>query len=176
MKNLARQFSSFIVPVILTTLVPVLIAQWEHHAKNPLVSSSTFHLLAGSIVTLAGLLLFIITVITFILIGNGTIMPWDPTRKLVVAGVYRYVRNPMILGVLTLLVGEALLFASYIIAALALLFFGINTVYFIFSEEPGLVKRFGQEYREYMQNVPRWIPRRKPWQPPESEVSRLRSQ
>ena len=175
MKNLARQFSSFIVPVILTTLAPVLIARSEHHAKNLLIDSSTLQILAGSIVTLAGLLLFIVTVITFIRIGNGTIMPWDPTRKLVVAGVYRYVRNPMILGVLTLLVGEALLLASYGIAALALLFFAINTLYFIFSEEPGLVKRFGQEYREYMQNVPRWIPRRKPWQPSESEVSRLRT-
>jgi protein-S-isoprenylcysteine O-methyltransferase Ste14 len=165
MKNLARQFSSFIVPLILTTLVPALIAQWEHRVKNLLISSSTFNILAGSIVTLAGLLLFSVTVTTFINIGNGTIMPWDPTRKLVVVGVYRYVRNPMILGVLILLVGEALLFASIGIAALALVFFGINTVYFIFSEEPGLVKRFGKEYREYMQNVPRWIPRLKPWKP-----------
>jgi protein-S-isoprenylcysteine O-methyltransferase Ste14 len=176
MKYILRQVSSFVVPIILTTLLPVLIAQWEHHSKNPLVSSSIFHILTGSVITLAGLLLFIATVITFIRIGNGTIMPWDPTRKLVVAGVYRYVRNPMILGVLIILVGEALLFASYWIAALSLLFFGINTVYFIFSEEPGLVKRFGQEYREYMQNVPRWLPRRRPWRPSESEISRLRNQ
>jgi len=80
MKNLARQFSSFIVPVILTTLAPVLIARSEHHAKNLLIDSSTLQILAGSIVTLAGLLLFIVTVITFIRIGNGTIMPWDPPQ------------------------------------------------------------------------------------------------
>ena len=113
----------------------------------------------------AGLYLFIITVRVFIRIGNGTIMPWDPTRKLVVAGVYRYVRNPMILSVLFLLVGEAIFFASYGIAALAILFFVINSIYFVYSEEPGLEKRFGAEYRGYKKNVPRWLPRWKPWEP-----------
>ena len=93
-----------------------------------------------------------------ILIGNGTIMPWDPTRKLVVAGDYRYVRNPMILSVITIEVGEALLFASIWLGLIALLFFAINHVYY-FSEEPGLEKRFGQEYLVYKNNVPRWFPR-----------------
>ena len=98
-------------------------------------------------------------------------MPWYPTRKLVTVGVYRYVRNPMILSVLLLLVGESLLFASYGISALAILFFVINSIYFVYSEEPGLEQRLGEEYREYKCNVPRWIPRRKPWHPLESEVS-----
>jgi len=93
-----------------------------------------------------------------ILIGNGTIMPLDPTRKLVVAGDYRYVRNPMILSVITIEVGEALLFASIWLGLIALLFFAINHVYY-FSEEPGLEKRFGQEYLVYKNNVPRWFPR-----------------
>ena len=92
-------------------------------------------------------------------------MPWDPTRKLVVAGAYRYVRNPIILSVIILLAGEALFFGSYGIAVLAILFFVINSLYFIFSEEPGLEKRFGEAYREYKKNVPRWIPRWKPWDP-----------
>jgi protein-S-isoprenylcysteine O-methyltransferase Ste14 len=58
-----------------------------------------------------------------------------------------------------------LLFASYGIALLAIFFFVLNTVYFIFSEEPGLERRFGSEYNEYKKNVPRWIPRLKPWRP-----------
>jgi protein-S-isoprenylcysteine O-methyltransferase Ste14 len=71
----------------------------------------------------------------------------------------------MILSVMTIQVGEATLFASKGIALLAVLFFVINTLYFITSEEPGLEKRFGEEYNEYKRNVPRWIPRLKPWKP-----------
>jgi protein-S-isoprenylcysteine O-methyltransferase Ste14 len=95
----------------------------------------------------------------FFNVGRGTIMPWDPTRKLVAVGPYQSVRNPMILGVLTMLVGEALFFGSAAIGILAAAFFAINHVYFIFSEEPGLEKRFGESYREYKKRVPRWIPR-----------------
>jgi len=100
-----------------------------------------------------------------ILIGNGTIMPWDPSRKLVTGSLYGYVRNPMILSLIIILAGEALLFDSIWLAVLGLAFFIINTVYFQFSEEPGLEKRFGQEYVEYKIHVPRWIPNLKPWHP-----------
>ncbi len=79
--------------------------------------------------------------------------------------MYAYVRNPMILGVIIVLLGESLVISSWSIFAWAILVFLINTVYFIFSEEPGLQKRFGEEYREYKRNVPRWIPRSKPWKP-----------
>ena len=71
----------------------------------------------------------------------------------------------MIMSVITIEAGEALLFASWWLTLLAALFFIINTVYFIFSEEPGLEKRFGDEYRQYKKNVPRWLPRLKPWHP-----------
>jgi protein-S-isoprenylcysteine O-methyltransferase Ste14 len=101
----------------------------------------------------------------FIMIGNGTIMPWDPTRKLITASLYGHVRNPMILSLITMLVGESIMFASYGIALFAILNFVINTIYFIFSEEPGLEKRFGEEYVEYKNNVPRWVPRLRPWRP-----------
>jgi protein-S-isoprenylcysteine O-methyltransferase Ste14 len=87
------------------------------------------------------------------------------THKLVTASLYGYLRNPMILSVIAIEAGEALLFASYWLALIAVLFFVVNHVYFIFSEEPGLEKRFGQEYIEYKNNVPRWIPRLKPWHP-----------
>ena len=71
----------------------------------------------------------------------------------------------MILSIIIIQVGEAILFASYGIAVLAFANFVLNTVYFIFSEEPGLEKQFGAEYVEYKKNVSRWIPRLKPWQP-----------
>jgi protein-S-isoprenylcysteine O-methyltransferase Ste14 len=132
---------------------------------RPVVTAPLGLMIPGAVITAAGLTGLILTIRMFILIGNGTIMPWDPTRKLIVVSLYRHVRNPMILSVLTIEIGEAILFASYGIATLAILFFVVNTIYFIISEEPGLEKRFGKEYVEYKKNVPRWIPRLKPWIP-----------
>jgi protein-S-isoprenylcysteine O-methyltransferase Ste14 len=114
---------------------------------------------SGFFVFTVGLLLASWCMILFFNIGNGTIMPWDSTRKLVTVGPYQYVRNPMILGVLAMLVGEALFFGSAAIGILAAAFLVINHVYFIFSEEPGLETRFGESYREYKRQVPRWIPK-----------------
>lgn len=95
--------------------------------------------------------------------GRGTIMPWDPSTRLVVRGPYRHARNPMISAVLFMVAGQALIWGSWLTGALALFFFLVNHVYFILSEEPGLEKRFGQGYRDYKAHVPRWLPRRTPW-------------
>jgi protein-S-isoprenylcysteine O-methyltransferase Ste14 len=119
----------------------------------------------GALVMAAGLALFAWTVTLFVQIGRGTLAPWDPTRRLVIAGPYRYVRNPMITAVLTILAGEAIMLGSAAIAIWAATFFAINAVYFPLSEEPGLRRRFGAEYDEYRKNVPRWIPRARPWEP-----------
>jgi protein-S-isoprenylcysteine O-methyltransferase Ste14 len=147
-------------------VVPYLIIMFEHSSgTRPVFSPSIILAIIGAVVGVAGLIGLIASIRMFILIGNGTIMPWDPTRKLIVASLYRHVRNPMILSLIIFQIGEALLFASWGIALLALFFFVLNTVYFIYSEEPGLVKRFGEEYIEYKKNVPRWVPRLKPWQP-----------
>ena len=84
-------------------------------------------------------------------------------RRLVAVGPYRYVRNPMISGVLTMLVGEMLFLGSRVIGIWAATFIAINQVYFMLLEEPGLERRFGTAYREYKLAVPRWIPRATPW-------------
>ena len=70
----------------------------------------------------------------------------------------------MISGVLMIVLGETLIFASIQLFVLFILFFIVNHVYFVYSEEPGLVKRFGNDYILYKKNVPRWIPRLKPWE------------
>jgi protein-S-isoprenylcysteine O-methyltransferase Ste14 len=165
MKNVLRHLSPFIAPVVMCLVLPYLIIWFEHRSPIPPVTPSFGLFVVGLAISVVGLILFIATVRMFIMIGNGTIMPWDPTKKLIVASLYNHVRNPMILSLIILQVGEAILFTSYGIAVLAALNFAINTVYFIFSEEPGLEKRFGAEYIEYKQNVPRWIPRLKPWRP-----------
>lgn len=98
-------------------------------------------------------------------IGEGTLAPWDPTSTLVVAGPYRYLRNPMIAGVALVLAGEAALFGSSLLLVWAIAFGAVNTVWFARVEEPGLERRFGEDYRAYRASVPRWLPRRKPWTP-----------
>ncbi len=98
--------------------------------------------------------------------GEGTPAPWDPPKKLVVRGPYRHVRNPMITSVLAMLAAEALLFQSWPLAAWLAVFFTANAIYFPLSEEPGLGRRFGEDYARYKANVPRWLPRPKPWRQP----------
>ena len=102
----------------------------------------------------------------FLHVGRGTPAPWDPPRRLVVQGPYRHVRNPMITSVIAMLLAETLLFASWPLAAWMVVFFAVNAVYFPLSEEKGLEKRFGEDYRIYRDNVPRWIPRLRPWTQP----------
>jgi protein-S-isoprenylcysteine O-methyltransferase Ste14 len=120
-------------------------------------------LLIGSLLIVCGLFLIIWTVSLFRRIGHGTLAPWSPTRQLVIAGPYAYTRNPMISGVLFVLLGEGILAGSLAILVWAVIFFSINTLYFKLSEEPGLLKRFGDEYIAYRSNVPMWLPRLKPW-------------
>ena len=115
--------------------------------------------LAGALLLAAGLALFAWCVALFARVGQGTLAPWDPTRRLVAVGPYRYVRNPMITGVALTLVGQALLAGSRLIALWAATFVVVNHLYFLLSEEPGLERRFGAGYAEYKARVPRWIPR-----------------
>jgi protein-S-isoprenylcysteine O-methyltransferase Ste14 len=121
--------------------------------------------LVGVALIVAGLAMWVWTVRLFMRIGKGTLAPWDPTRHLVVQGPYSHVRNPMITAVLAVLVGEAALLGSTALLIWCALFLGVNWVYFVLFEEPGLERRFGDAYRAYRRNVPRWIPRRAPWTP-----------
>jgi len=119
-------------------------------------------ILGGALICL-GLVLMVATIRLFMTVGKGTLAPWNPPQRLVVRGVYRYVRNPMISGACCLLLGEAVLAASLPLLCLFGLAVIVNLVYIPLSEEPGLMKRFGGEYLTYKQNVPRWIPRLGPW-------------
>ncbi len=122
-------------------------------------------LTVGLVLILAGLLLVVSTIALFVDIGRGTLAPWDPTQQLVVAGPFRYVRNPMITGVAAVLLGEAALLQVVTLFVWFALFVAVNVVYIPLAEEPGLVRRFGDSYREYRRHVPRWIPRSRPWKP-----------
>jgi protein-S-isoprenylcysteine O-methyltransferase Ste14 len=91
--------------------------------------------------------------------GKGTLSPADPARRLVLRGMYRYVRNPMYVGVVTVLLAEAIFFASLpLLGYAAVVFFGFN-LFIHFHEEPYLRKHFGAEYVDYCKKVGRWLPR-----------------
>lgn len=117
----------------------------------------------GALCISLGLLLMLATIRLFVTVGKGTLAPWEPTQRLVVHGVYRHVRNPMISGVLFILLGESVLTASQPLVWWFLFFAFVNATYIPLLEEPGLVKRFGEDYLSYKRNVPRWIPRWTPW-------------
>ncbi len=114
----------------------------------------------------AGVVFAVWTASLFARLGEGTPAPWDPPKKLVVRGPYRHVRNPRITSVLAMLAAEALLFLSWPLAAWLAVFFTANAIYFPLSEEPGLARRFGEDYTRYKANVPRWLPRLRPWRQP----------
>jgi protein-S-isoprenylcysteine O-methyltransferase Ste14 len=164
--NLFKQAFSFILPVTAAIIIPLWLLNWKLiRSLGSTGVVSLFLLSLGILLLLLGSCIFLFTVRTFILIGKGTLAPWSPTRHLVVGGMYGYVRNPMISGVFFILAGESLVFASWKLLLWMLIFFFVNHIYFLFVEEPGLVRRFGEPYNVYRKHVPRWVPRRSPWKP-----------
>ena len=105
----------------------------------------------------AGTALFAWCVALFAKVGRGTLAPWDPTRQLVTVGPYRLSRSPMIAGVALVLAGQALYHGSKWLAAWVSAFIAVNHMYFLLVEEPSLRRRFGQAYRDYAAQVPRWL-------------------
>ena len=108
----------------------------------------------------AGVLLYCIR--DFAVSGRGTLAPVDPPRKLVRAGLYRHVRNPMYLGVILVLVGEAVFFESRMLSFYATIVALSFHLFVVLYEEPTLRALFGEEYDAYRSEVPRWVPRLRP--------------
>jgi len=155
-----------ILPVTVTALVPSWIAQRHHVVLRAGTSAPALLLQAtGVAAALLGIVLFVSSLWRFATDGRGTLAPWDPPRLLVVNGPYQYVRNPMISGVLFVVLGEALILLSVAHAAWAAFFLAVNVVYIRFVEEPQLARRFGPGYDIYRASVPRFVPRLRPWQP-----------
>jgi len=95
----------------------------------------------------------------FTFTGRGTPAPIDPPKELVVKGLYRYVRNPMYVGITLILTGEALLFESAVLVLYAGLLLVCAHLFIVYYEEPTLRRLFGASYESYCKSVPRWIPR-----------------
>jgi protein-S-isoprenylcysteine O-methyltransferase Ste14 len=164
-----------ILPFTVTVVIPVWLARRNQVSFS--IGTTTTELLVqllGVASLCVGLVLFAASLQQFAVRGRGTLAPWDPPRHLVVQGPYRYVRNPMISGVVFLIFGEALALRSWPHAQWAVLFLAINLVYIPLVEEPQLERRFGASYREYRQHVSRLLPRLRPWQPADPKSVRGR--
>jgi protein-S-isoprenylcysteine O-methyltransferase Ste14 len=160
MRLLVRHLLSMaILPGSAAILVPYLIDGRAHPARWTTGAAAITLTLAGVLLLGAGAFLFAWSLQHFWVHGRGTLAPWDPPRAFVASGPYRVVRNPMISGVFLVLLAEACLLQSVPIGLWAATFIAINAAYIPLSEEPALRRRFGAPYAQYLQAVPRFLPR-----------------
>jgi protein-S-isoprenylcysteine O-methyltransferase Ste14 len=115
---------------------------------------------AGMILVTIGTVIALWCVFTFVFIGKGTPAPFDPPRKLVIRGPYRFVRNPMYIGAGMTLAGAALYYESVSLLIYAAIFLAVAHLFVIAYEERVLRRSFGSEYEAYCRRVRRWMPRR----------------
>jgi protein-S-isoprenylcysteine O-methyltransferase Ste14 len=164
--NISFIKAMLILPGTALVYIPALLV-WLTQEKSFAASfppDSAILWLAGLLFAASGLTLMFRTMRLFAVAGGGgTPAPWDPIKNFIALGPYRYVRNPMLIGVNLVLVAEALLLQSIPILLWMITFVILNTIYFTLSEEPQLEKRFGEAYRDYKRHVPRWIPRLSPY-------------
>ena len=161
--------SVLLFPVTVTLIIPALIVLPGGLRAPHLGGPVTVGLVTiGCLLIAAGLGLMIWTNVLFDRVGEGTLglgpVMGEPVH-LVVRGPYRHVRNPMITGVLCILLGEAAITASVALLVWFAAFFAFQATAIRFWEEPHLTKRYGSEYVDYRRNVPRWIPRVSAWTP-----------
>jgi protein-S-isoprenylcysteine O-methyltransferase Ste14 len=114
--------------------------------------------LAGTGLVIAGFALVAWCLVTFAFVGKGTAAPFDPPRKLVVVGPYRFVRNPIYIGAVVAMLGAAMVLWSWWLVLYALVVLIITHLLVILYEEPHLRGVFGQSYEDYLRAVHRWIP------------------
>ena len=145
-----------ILPINVTIVIPCLILYFSKFQYN---IPNIIQIIFGIILFIFGLFLAIWTMILFNTIGKGTLAPWAAPKHLVVEGPFKIVRNPTITGVLSILTAESLILNSINLFYWMIIFFIVNCIYFKLFEEKQLEKKFGQEYWEYKQKVPMWIPK-----------------
>jgi protein-S-isoprenylcysteine O-methyltransferase Ste14 len=116
-------------------------------------------IILGVPILIIGITITIICLYEFVIYGKGTLAHFDPPEKFVAIGPYKYVRNPMYLGVLLIFIGYALFVHSISVLFLSLALFLLAHIIVVFIEEPGLKEKFGNDYMNYTKAVNRWFPR-----------------
>jgi protein-S-isoprenylcysteine O-methyltransferase Ste14 len=149
-------------PGVAVGLIPWLLTRWQ--AREPLPYWAPLRVLGG-LLLLAGLVALIQAFVRFVVEGLGTPAPVAAPERLVVGGVYRYVRNPMYVAVLAAIVGQALLLGRLVLLLYAAAAWLVVAAFVRLYEEPTLAHRFGADYEAYRRAVPAWRPRLRPWEP-----------
>jgi protein-S-isoprenylcysteine O-methyltransferase Ste14 len=140
-------------------LGPWLITRWDIPAGSP-----PLRVVLGATVVVLGLTPPIHAFIEFARAG-GTPMPLAPTQRLVITGFNRFVRNPMYTGLITAILGQALLFGNAWLLLYAGVGWAVTAAFVRWYEEPTLIHTYGEQYEEYRHNVRAWLPRLMPWKP-----------
>jgi protein-S-isoprenylcysteine O-methyltransferase Ste14 len=154
-----------VAPCVLAGLIPWWMTRW---AFRPAFLGLEVTRAIGVLLILVGLPGLVDSFARFALQGLGTPAPIAPTKNLVVTGLYRYVRNPIYVAVVAIILGQAMLFGDWRLVVLGALFWLYWHLFVVAYEEPTLQHTFGAEYRTYRANVPRWIPRVTPWRATEA--------
>jgi len=150
----------FVAPGIVAGLIPWGISQYR--VDPPLLGVEPLRWLGVLLLILGGVLL-LETFARFALQGLGTPAPIAPTKTLVVTGSYRFVRNPMYVAVVSLILGQALVFGSVLVLGYGLIVWLAVHLFVLGYEEPTLSRSYGEQYDRYRANVRRWMPRLTPW-------------
>jgi len=151
----ALTYATAFVGFVLVFL-PAQVLSWTGITRPPAIGAWQ---VAGTAVCAAGAALALWCVLAFALVGRGTPAPFDPPRRLVVRGPYRYVRNPMYVGAAVALLGAALFYGSLALLAFTGGFLLCTHLFVVWYEEPTLHRLFGADYEEYLRRVRRWRPR-----------------
>lgn len=148
-------------PGTVAGLVPWWLTGWVVPADR----GQIVRLLVGGSLLVAGLVALLAAFVRFVREGSGTPAPIAPTDRLVVGGAYRYVRNPMYVAVVAMLVGQTVLFLSPGLGVWTALAWAAMAAFVRWYEEPVLAHRYGEAYAEYRRHVRAWLPRLRPWRP-----------
>jgi protein-S-isoprenylcysteine O-methyltransferase Ste14 len=149
-----------VAPSSVAGLVPWWITRWEF--RPPFFDLDATRAV-GILLIVAGLPGLVDSFARFALQGLGTPAPIAPTQNLVVTGLYRYVRNPIYVALVAVILGQAVLFADWRLLGYGALIWLAFHIFVLAYEEPTLRQSYGAEYESYRANVPRWLPRLTPW-------------
>jgi protein-S-isoprenylcysteine O-methyltransferase Ste14 len=153
----------FVAPGVVAGLVPWLITRWEVDDELAWLPLQV----VGGLLIVAGVAVLLHAFARFVVEGLGTPAPVAPTERLVVGGLYRYVRNPMYVAVASTIIGQALVLGRPVLLAYAALFMATVAAFVHLYEEPTLTRQFGDDYTRYRRAVPAWRPRLSPWSSPD---------
>lgn len=154
-------FKTLIFTILVPGTMTILIPHWLLAAET-LQPASVLRCF-GLIPLAIGVAIYLWCAWDFATFGRGTPVVFDPPKNLVVRGLYRFVRNPMYVGILSILFGEAALFASSRLTVYAAIMALVFHTFVVFYEEPALRKQFGESYRSYFAKTPRWFPKARAW-------------